>query len=233
MINCAKKLLCAGIISLSAMQPVFADDQEIDPWQGFNRAMFSFNDGLDTYALKPIAKGYKSVVPEMAQQGVGNFFSNLADVGTMLNNVLQGKFTRAGQDFARVTFNTTFGLAGLIDVSTPMGIDKHNEDFGQTFGYWGAESGPYLVLPLFGPTTVRDGIGMVPDSLVDPLGQWEDNGAKNALYAVRIIDTRAGLLESESLISGDKYTFIRDAYLQKREYEISDGDTEDYDDSNF
>jgi phospholipid-binding lipoprotein MlaA len=114
-----------------------------------------------------------------------------------------------------------------------MGIEKHDEDFGQTFGYWGVDSGPYLVLPFFGPATVRDGIGMVPDFLVDPVRQLDDNGARNALYVTRIIDGRAQLLEAEKLISGDKYTFIRDAYLQKRAFSIVDGDGENYDESNF
>jgi phospholipid-binding lipoprotein MlaA len=195
--------------------------------------MFSFNDGLDTYALKPVSQGYKAVMPDIAETGVNNFFENLADVGTLLNNLLQGKFSNATEDFARIAFNSTFGLAGLIDVATPMGIEKHDEDFGQTFGYWGVDSGPYLVLPFFGPATVRDGIGMVPDFLVDPVRQLDDNGARNALYVTRIIDGRAQLLEAEKLISGDKYTFIRDAYLQKRAFSIVDGDGENYDESNF
>jgi phospholipid-binding lipoprotein MlaA len=172
-------------------------------------------------------------MPDIAETGVNNFFENLADVGTLLNNLLQGKFSNATEDFARIAFNSTFGLAGLIDVATPMGIEKHDEDFGQTFGYWGVDSGPYLVLPFFGPATVRDGIGMVPDFLVDPVRQLDDNGARNALYVTRIIDGRAQLLEAEKLISGDKYTFIRDAYLQKRAFSIVDGDGENYDESNF
>lgn len=227
------RLLCAGVLSVSVSQSVVAEDVNVDPWEGFNRAMFNFNDGLDTYALKPIAKGYKAVMPDPAEKGVSNFFANLADVGTMINNLLQGKFNDAGQDLGRVAFNTTFGIAGLIDVATPMGLEKHNEDFGQTFGYWGADSGPYLVLPFFGPTTVRDGIGMIPDSMVDPVMHVGDNGDRNALYITRVIDGRAQLLETEKLISGDKYIFIRDAYLQKRAFEIADGDAENYDESNF
>jgi phospholipid-binding lipoprotein MlaA len=228
-----RSLLVAGAVSVMLTQPAVAADVDVDPWEGFNRAMFSFNDGLDTYALKPVSQGYKAVMPDIAETGVNNFFENLADVGTLLNNLLQGKFSNATEDFARIAFNSTFGLAGLIDVATPMGIEKHDEDFGQTFGYWGVDSGPYLVLPFFGPATVRDGIGMVPDFLVDPVRQLDDNGARNALYVTRIIDGRAQLLEAEKLISGDKYTFIRDAYLQKRAFSIADGDAEDYDDSNF
>ncbi|WP_349675807.1 VacJ family lipoprotein, partial [Neptuniibacter sp. UBA847] len=142
-----RSLFVAGAVSVMLAQPVIAEEVNVDPWEGFNRVMFGFNDRLDTYALKPISQGYKAVMPDMAETGVSNFFDNLSDVGTLLNNLLQGKFHSAGQDFARVTFNSTLGLAGLIDVATPMGIEKHEEDFGQTFGYWGAESGPYLVLP--------------------------------------------------------------------------------------
>jgi len=228
-----RNLLAAGAVSVALTQPVMAEEVKVDPWEGFNRAMFSFNDGLDTYALKPVTKGYKAITPDVAETGVNNFFENLADVGTLINNLLQFKFGEATQDFARVAFNSTFGLAGVIDVATPMGIEKNNEDFGQTLGYWGVESGPYLVLPFFGPSTVRDGISQVPDSLTDPVYHLDDHGARNAVYAVRLIDTRAQLLESEELISGDKYIFIRDAYLQKRAFDIADGDVENYDESNF
>lgn len=228
-----KKMLLVGVTSLALSTAVNAQDKEVDPWEGFNRAMFSFNDTLDTYALKPVTQGYRAVMPDVAEKGVSNFFDNLADIGTMINNLLQGKVKNAAQDFARVTFNSTFGLAGLIDVATPMGIEKHDEDFGQTLGYWGVESGPYLVLPFFGPSSVRDGVGRIPDTLTDPVYYLDDTGARNALYAVRIIDNRARLLETEKLISGDKYTFVRDAYLQKREFEIADGEVSNYDDSNF
>lgn len=228
-----KGALLVGATSLVLSHSAIAQEQEVDPWEGFNRAMFSFNDALDTYALKPVTQGYKAVMPDVAEKGVSNFFDNLSDVGTMINNLLQGKIDNAVQDFARVSFNSTFGLAGFIDVATPMGIEKHEEDFGQTLGYWGVDSGPYLVLPFFGPMTVRDGVGKVPDALTDPVYHLDDTGARNALYAVRVIDSRSRLLETEKLISGDKYSFIRDAYLQKREFEIADGEVENYDDSNF
>lgn len=226
-------LLLAGALAATVAQPVNAEEVTVDPWEGFNRTMFNFNDGLDTYALKPIAKGYKAVMPDPAERGVSNFFANLADFGTMLNNLLQGKFENAGKDLARISFNTTIGLGGLIDVATPMGIERHDEDFGQTLGYWGADSGPYLVLPFFGPTTVRDGIGKIPDAMVDPVMHAGDNSDRNALYITRVIDGRAQLLETEKLISGDKYIFIRDAYLQKRRFEIADGDVENYEEGNF
>lgn len=228
-----KGFLAAGIMSAVMSQNAVAQENDVDPWEGFNRAMFSFNDTLDTIALKPLTKGYKAIMPDAAEKGVSNFFDNLADVGTMINNLLQGKFENAVNDLARVSFNSTFGLAGVIDVATPMGIEKNNEDFGQTLGHWGVESGPYLVLPFFGPSSVRDGIGKIPDSMVDPVAHLDDTGARNALYLTRVIDTRSRLLDAEKLISGDKYTFIRDAYLQKREFDVLDGNLENYDDSNF
>ncbi len=228
-----KHMLVVFALSAVSANAALANEAEVDPWAGFNRGIHNFNDGLDSYVLKPAAKGYKAVMPDPAEKGVNNFFGNLADVGTMINNVLQGKFESAGRDFARVAFNSTFGLGGFIDVSTPMGIKKNAEDFGQTLGYWGVESGPYLVLPFLGPTTVRDGFGLIPDSLVDPVTHIDDNGARNALYITRVVDQRANLLEAEKLISGDKYIFIRDAYLQKRKSLIADGEIEDYDDSNF
>lgn len=228
-----KGFLVAGVMAAALSQNAVAQENEVDPWEGFNRAMFSFNDTLDTIALKPLTKGYKAVMPDAAEKGVSNFFDNLADVGTMINNLLQGKFENAVNDLARVSFNSTFGLAGVIDVATPMGIEKNNEDFGQTLGHWGVESGPYLVLPFFGPSSVRDGIGKIPDSMVDPVAHLDDTGARNALYLTRVIDTRSRLLDAEKLISGDKYTFIRDAYLQKREFDVLDGNLENYDDSNF
>lgn len=228
-----KGFLVASALAASLSQNAVAQEMDVDPWEGFNRAMFSFNDTLDTYALKPLTQGYKAVMPDVAEKGVSNFFDNLADVGTLINNLLQGKVDNAVHDLARVSFNSTFGLAGFIDVATPMGIEKNNEDFGQTLGYWGVESGPYLVLPFFGPSSVRDGIGKIPDSMVDPVSHLDDTGARNALYLTRVIDNRSGLLETEKLISGDKYTFIRDAYLQKREFDVLDGNLDNYDDSNF
>ncbi|MGH1461993.1 MAG: MlaA family lipoprotein [Neptuniibacter sp.] len=228
-----RSLMVVSFLSIFLSQNITAQEVEADPWEGFNRAVFSFNETLDAYALKPLTRGYKAVMPDVIEQGVSNFFDNLADVGTMVNNLLQGKVDNAVEDLGRVAFNSTFGLVGFIDVATPMGIEKHNEDFGQTLGYWGVDSGPYLVLPFFGPTTVRDGVGKVPDTFLDPVHYVEDNGAQNALYITRAIDTRGSLLESEKLISGDRYSFIRDAYLQKREFDIVDGNIEDYDDSNF
>ena len=208
------------------------DDQHVsDPWEGFNRAMFSFNEGLDTYALKPLTKGYQAVTPDVVETGVNNFFENLSDVGGTLNALLQGKPDAAVENFARFAFNTTIGLGGIFDVATPMGITKHEEDFGQTLAAWGADSGPYVVLPLFGPSTVRDGIGLIPDALVDPVNEVDHVRTRNSLIGLRIIDTRAQLFAAEELLTGDdRYVAVRDAYLQRREFLINDGEADvDYD----
>jgi len=224
MLNSALRtgLLVSGI-SLAAAAPLSVSaNSEVDPWEGFNRPVFSFNEGLDTYAVKPLAQGYRYVTPDIAERGVSNFFDNLGDVRNLLNNLLQFKFEAAGQSFARLTFNSTFGLFGLIDVATPMGIERKPEDFGQTLGYWGVPSGPYLVLPFFGPSNPRDGVSIFADAAVDPVRQVGDTSDRNALYGLRLVDTRSRLLQAEQIISGDKYSFIRDAYMQRREYQIND-----------
>lgn len=227
---------------LAVSTPLIASDAnnnpqmsvEVDPWEGFNRAMFNFNETLDTYALKPVAQGYKAVTPDIVETGVGNFFGNLSDFGSLLNNVLQLKGEAAAQNLMRVLVNSTIGLAGIIDVATPIGLPEHEEDFGQTLGYWGVETGPYLVLPFFGPSNVRDGVGLVADSAVDPLDEVEPIRTRNQLYALRVIDNRAQLLAAENLINGDRYTAMRDAYLQRREFLINDGQVDaDFDDESF
>lgn len=230
----SKRFVAVLVSGLMLTSPaVLADGHEIDPWEGYNRVMFGFNEGLDKYALKPITLGYKAITPDLVEAGVSNFFDNISDVGSLLNNVLQTKFEAAGEDLARVSFNSTFGLGGVLDVATPMGIEEHNEDFGQTLGYWGMSSGPYLVLPLFGPSNVRDTGGLIVDTITSPISNIEDDSARYAVTGLQAIDTRSGLLEAEKLITGDRYTFIRDAYLQRREFSINDGQSEDYDDENF
>lgn len=229
-LRCLFLTVLLGAVSI----PVMAGERsEVDPWEGFNRAMFSFNDTLDRYALKPVARGYKVIMPNILEAGVSNFFGNLSDVGSMLNNLLQLKGNAAGQDLGRVLFNTTVGLGGIIDVATPMGLPEHNEDFGQTLGYWGVNTGPYLVLPLLGPSNVRDGIGLIPDSMVDPVGEVDPIRTRNQLYGLRIIDTRASLLAAEELLTGDRYTAMRDAYLQRREFLVNDGKAAAFDQDQF
>ncbi|MBR9884801.1 MAG: VacJ family lipoprotein [Oceanospirillales bacterium] len=223
------------VMALMLAAPVNAEtNAEKDPWEGFNRAMFGFNEQVDRFAMKPLAQGYHYVMPDIAERGVSNFFSNLGDIRSAVNNLLQGKIDAALTSVTRVVFNSTFGLAGFIDIATPIGLEEKREDFGQTLGVWGAGSGPYLVLPLFGPSSVRDGVGLVPDMTLDPVGQVDHVPTRNSLYGLRLIDARVELLKAEQIISGDKYSFVRDAYLQRREYLVNDGEVQvRYDDNDF
>ncbi|MGB1173334.1 MAG: MlaA family lipoprotein [Marinobacterium sp.] len=226
--NVLNKFLALFVLSVSLSSvTAFADESELqDPWEGFNRGVFNFNESLDRAILKPVAQGYRFIMPDVAEQGVSNFFDNLRDVVTFFNNVLQLKPVEATQDLSRVLINTTIGIGGLFDVATAMDIPKNDEDFGQTLGAWGVESGPYLVLPLFGPSTVRDGVGIIPDMYLDPLNQVESDELRYGLKVLKVVDKRASLLDREGVITGDRYTFIRDAYLQKREFEVNDGRVE-------
>lgn len=214
---------CATLIVL----PTMAGASEEDPWESFNRPIFRFNDVVDTYALKPLAQGYQKVTPQFVEDGVHNVFANVGDVGNLANNLLQGKLHNAGVDGSRLIFNTTFGLLGFIDVASRMGLQRNDEDFGQTLGVWGVNSGPYLVLPLFGPSTVRDASAKVPDSFLGPYPYIDHIPTRNVTRGVNVIDARARLLSAERMISGDKYIFIRNVYLQSREFRIRDGEVED------
>lgn len=212
--------VCAGV----AMMPFAASAAtEDDPWEGFNRVVFKFNDTLDTYALKPIAQGYQFITPQFLEDGIHNMYRNVGDVRNLANNVLQVKPHAAGVDTARLLMNTIVGVGGFFDVGTKMGLQRNDEDFGQTLGYWGLSSGPYLVLPLLGPSTVRDALGIYPDSYAEPYRYMHDVSARNTVAGMKIIDARANLLSAEKLITGDKYIFIRNAYLQSREFKVKDG----------
>ena len=200
---------------------------EEDPWEAVNRPIFRFNDVLDTYALKPLAQGYQAVTPQFVEDGVHNFFRNIGDVTNLVNNVLQLKPHAAGVDTARLIVNTTFGIGGLIDVGTKMGLQRSDEDFGQTLGYWGVPSGPYVVIPLLGPSTVRDGLSKYPDTFTRPYRYIDHVPTRNSFFALDVVDTRASLLQAERMIQGDKYIFIRNAYLQNREFKVRDGEVED------
>jgi phospholipid-binding lipoprotein MlaA len=182
---------------------------------------------MDTYALKPVAKGYQYVTPQFMQDGVHNFFQNIGDVRNLANDVLQVKPHAAGVDTARLLFNTTFGLLGFIDVGTRMGLQRNDEDFGQTLGHWGVPSGPYVMLPFLGPSTVRDAVAKYPDSYTGPYPYVHDVPVRNSAFALDVVDTRASLLPAEKLVTGDKYIFIRNAYLQNREFKVKDGKVED------
>ncbi|WP_219063160.1 VacJ family lipoprotein [Pseudomonas sp. UMAB-08] len=219
----AQLCICAGI----ALVPMVAQAADEDPWEGVNRVIFRFNDTVDTYALKPLAQGYQYITPQFLEDGIHNMFNNIGDVRNFANDVLQAKPKAAGVDTARLLFNTTFGLAGFFDVGTKMGLQRNDEDFGQTLGYWGLPSGPYVVLPLLGPSNVRDGFAKYPDTYTSPYRYMNDIPARNTMWGVDIVDTRASLLSAEKLIRGDKYTFIRNAYMQNREFKVKDGKVKD------
>lgn len=188
--------------------------------------MFTVNEGLDTVLLKPVAKGYDTVTPGLVKSGVGNFFGNLADVWTALNNFLQGKVSEGFSDVGRVFVNSTIGLVGLFDVASNLGMEKHAEDFGQTLGKWGVGSGSYVYLPVIGPRTTRDTVGFVVDAYADPVARIDNVRVRNSLLGLRLIDTRASLLPADKVVEEaafDKYVYIRDAYLQNRRSVVYDG----------
>lgn len=197
-----------------------------DPIEGFNRAMYSFNDALDKALIKPLAQGYKAITPAPVNRGISNFFGNLADVGSAINNLLQFKLKHAASDVSRVLVNTTIGLLGFIDVASNMNLQKYDEDFGQTLGTWGVGAGPYIVLPLLGPSSGRGVIGVVVDWYTDPVRYVEPNHWRNTLAGLRAIDARADLLGASRVMEEaalDPYEFSRDAYLQKRQNDVYDG----------
>jgi phospholipid-binding lipoprotein MlaA len=207
--------------------PAGVEPSPRDPWEPFNRSVFEFNEGLDKYLLKPVVAAYRFILPEIVREGIYNFFSNYSDIYTALQNLLQGKPDYAFNDLMRVAVNTIFGLGGLMDVATPGGLEKHKEDWGQTFGVWGVPSGPYVVLPFFGPSTVRDTFGTAADLETDYLFKYiPDVGLRNSITGLRVINARNTYYEAGDLLDGaalDKYSFIRDAYLQRREYQINEG----------
>ncbi len=201
----------------------WAEPAASDPWEGFNRQMYAFNELLDRNLLLPVARGYRAWVPQPLQTGVHNFFGNLEDVVSLFSNVLQLKPHNSAQDVSRVVANTVFGIGGILDVATPLGIAKQQEEFGQVLGYWGVPSGPYLVLPFFGPSNIRDGLAILPNSWLSPLDSVDQDRSYWGAQGLALVDTRAGLIRAEGLISGDRYSFIRDAYLQRRAFLVNDG----------
>lgn len=197
-----------------------------DPLETVNRVVYKFNDGVDSVLLKPIAKGYKAVMPAIIDQGISNFFNNLGDVSNIINNTLQFKLGQASSDLGRLTINSTIGLLGFLDVATEMNIPKHHEDFGQTLGAWGLQSGPYLVLPLIGPSTARDSLGVVVGWYTDPVPYITNIPLRNSLQATRLIDGRADLLGVTNIMDKtglDPYDLIKEGYLQRRINLIYDG----------
>jgi phospholipid-binding lipoprotein MlaA len=195
-----------------------------DPLEPFNRKIFAFNQEVDRLVLKPVAQGYEYILPRFVRTGINNFFDNLLYPTVFVNQFLQGKFRLAVQDFGRFAINSTMGIGGLFDVASEVGLMEHDEDFGQTFGVWGMTPGPYLVVPLWGPSTLRDGIGEVAGLYTNPMFYLEDETTRYVAFGLSLIDTRAELLGAEKLLSGDEYLFMRDAYLQRRDFLINDGE---------
>ena len=216
--------LSVVLAGCAATNPEYDDPR--DPLEGYNRFMHEVNDTLDRAIIKPLAQGYKAVVPTPVDTGVTNFFNNVGDLTSILNNLLQFKLDRAVSDMGRVLVNTMAGALGFVDVASDFGMPRHNEDFGQTLGHWGAGPGPYFVLPLLGPNNIRDTFGLVADWYVDPVQQVDDSKWRWGLVALRGLDRRADLLSASKVLEEaalDPYSFTRDAYLQKRRDMVYDG----------
>ena len=206
--------------------PIFGEEIN-DPFEDLNRDIFIFNEKLDEKLLKPAALTYRKVTPQFARTGVTNFFNNLEEIDTTINQVLQGEIKYAFNDAGRFVINSTIGLFGLIDVASKMGLEKHEEDFGQTLGVWGFDSGPYIMIPFLGPSNPRDLLSRPISSFLSGTFAMEDNDVKITLVGIDALETRERLLDAETLIIGDKYIFVKDAYIQSREYEINNGSTDD------
>ena len=206
--------------------PIFGEEIN-DPFEDLNRDIFIFNEKLDEKLLKPAALTYRKVTPQFARTGVTNFFNNLEEIDTTINQVLQGEIKYAFNDASRFVINSTIGLLGLIDVASKMGLERHEEDFGQTLGVWGFNSGPYIMIPFLGPSNPRDLLSRPISSFLSGTFAMEDNDVKLTLIGIDALETRERLLDAETLIIGDKYIFVKDAYVQSREYEINNGSTED------
>jgi phospholipid-binding lipoprotein MlaA len=229
-------LVVSSALLLQACASVKSADVR-DPWESMNRSVYNFNEVLDNAAIKPAAKVYTTVLPSPVRTGIHNFLGNLGDVWTLANTAMQLKGQASAETLMRISVNTVFGLGGVLDVASEMRLEKRNEDFGQTLGYWGVKSGPYVVLPLFGPSTLRDTLATPIDMQGNTVQQFNDTATRNALTGLRVIDVRSGFLESLDVIKAaalDPYSFVRDAYLQKRENDVYDGnppDRFDYSDS--
>jgi len=224
-------VVTAALLSACATAPV-SDDR--DPWEGWNRKVQGFNDRVDDYVMKPVARGYRWVTPDFVDMGVTNFFSNIGDIRVFINDALQGKLNQAGMDSARFLMNSVSGLGGLFDVATDMGLPKHNEDFDQTLGYWGVPTGPYLVLPLLGPSSSRGVLGLAGDVATNPISYtglyftpaYISKAVSSGLGALNAADMRADNLETEKIASEaaiDRYGFFRGAYFSQRDYLVNDG----------
>ncbi len=228
-------LICAGgLLLVLAGCATGPNANPKDPLEPYNRTMSSFNDGIDRAVLKPVATAYVAVTPSLVREGVTNFFGNLQDGWTFVNSVLQLRPQKAVDSIARFSINTFFGLGGLLDIAGEAGITKHNEDLGKTLGRWGVPSGPYLVLPIFGPSTVRDALTITAETAYDPVSQIGPTGARTTVTLVRLVNSRSKFLRLGNLLDDaalDKYTFTRDAFLAKRNADVARSANKEADDS--
>lgn len=215
--------LALPVASAWAQQPT----RNVDPFESVNRKLFAVNDKLDQYLIKPVAKGYQWLFPRPVQHGISNMFANMYDFSSSVNGVLQFRLVGAGQSGGRFVVNSTLGFLGVFDVATRMGIRPYRTDFGHTLAIWGADTGPYLMVPFFGPRTVRSGTGTIFDTYISVPTYISNVRIRNTLWGMELIDGRASLLQAEELMSGDRYIFVRDAYLQQREYFVNDGVVQD------
>lgn len=233
MTKAASRILVLSLLILTgcASLPEGTQRSEQDPWERYNRAAYQFNDAIDQAVLRPVAKGYRAVTPDIIEYGIGNFFNNLSYPVVFVNQFLQGDFKAGLFDTTRFIVNSTIGLAGLFDPATHIGLPANNEDFGQTLAVWGVPKGPYLVLPFLGTSTVRDAGGTYVDFQINPAIDYFETPDRYYLYALRIVDLRAQLLDIDSQLrtTYDPYTFMRDAYLQRRDYLVKDGKVEQQD----
>lgn len=233
-------LIAIGMVALLGGCATVKTPDPKDPWESWNRSMQSFNDTLDDYLMKPVATGYQWITPNFVDRGISNFFSNIDDIGVFANDMMQGKVMQSTQDGARFLVNSTAGVAGFVDVGDMIGLPKHNEDFDQTLGVWGVPTGPYLVLPFFGPSSPRGVVGLVGDAAMNPFTyagfylnpNWIGAAVSTGAGAVKAIDVRADKLSLERIASEaalDRYQFFRDAYLSNRNYLVNDGNVPEED----
>ena len=220
------KILVILLLTSFISSSIFSD-QNNDPFEKVNKLTHQMNDELDKVVAKPVAKLYKKVTPDIIEIGLSNSISNIEDISIGINNILQGKIKDGLSDFTRFTVNSTFGLMGLFDIASDMGLEKHNEDFGQTVAVWGVPHGPYIVLPGLGPSSLRDSLSLIPDAILSPSLLFSDDRTIYGIKGVDLLITRADLLGIDVLIVGDEYLFMKDAYFQNREYDIKDGLVED------
>ncbi len=213
------------LLCFFAMSPAKA--QTYDPWQRTNERIFRLNDYFDQLIVRPVATTYNLFMPRIARQGIGNFFSNIDDINVFVNDLLQFKLDAAANDSGRFLVNSTLGLGGILDIASGFGLQKNEEDFGQTLGSWGVGAGPYVMLPVFGASNVRDSFGLVLDTLFNPIQYHDDEELRLTLFLLRETDSRSRLLALDELITGNRYLFVREAYVQRREYLVTDGKVED------